>query len=74
MRTLLIRVPKAAQTFVATMVRSIFAQPDAGTVLEQHARIVEQLAERFRPRPSSWPRRRPTCSPSRTSRSSAGAS
>jgi putative transposase len=40
-------VPKAAQSFVATMVRTIFAQPDADTVLEQHARIVDQLATRF---------------------------
>ena len=44
---LLTRVPKSAQSFVATMVRSIFAQPDAETVLEQHARVVAQLEERF---------------------------
>jgi putative transposase len=47
MRNLLTRVPKAAQSFVATMVRTIFAQPDADTVLEQHRRIVEQLETRF---------------------------
>lgn len=47
MRNLLTRVPKAAQSFVATMVRTIFAQPDADTVHEQHARIVEQLQTRF---------------------------
>jgi putative transposase len=47
MRNLLTRVPKSAQSFVATMVRTIFAQPDAATVLEQHARIVEQLQGRF---------------------------
>ena len=47
MRNLLTRVPKTAQGFVATMVRTIFAQPDAATVHEQHARIVEQLATRF---------------------------
>ena len=29
------------------MVRSIFAQPDADTVSEQHARVVAQLEERF---------------------------
>ncbi|OPZ41413.1 MAG: Transposase, Mutator family [Actinobacteria bacterium ADurb.BinA094] len=46
-RNLLTRVPKAAQPAVATMVRSIFAQPDASSVLEQHGRIVEQLGERF---------------------------
>jgi len=47
MRNLLTRVPKSAQSFVATMVRSIFAQPDADTVQEQHARVVLQLEERF---------------------------
>jgi len=47
MRNLLTRVPKSAQSFVATMVRTIFAQPDAATVHEQHARIVDQLATRF---------------------------
>jgi transposase-like protein len=47
MRNLLTRVPKSAQGFVATMVRTIFAQPDADTVHEQHARIVTQLEARF---------------------------
>ena len=47
MRNLLTRVPKTAQSFVATMVRSIFAQPDAETVHEQYRRIVDQLATRF---------------------------
>lgn len=47
MRNLLCKVPKAAQPAAATMVRSIFAQPDATSVREQHARIVTQLFERF---------------------------
>src|SRR5881296_3535271 len=47
MRNLLTRVPKSAQGFVATMVRSIFAQPDADSVLEQHSRIAAQLEGRF---------------------------
>jgi putative transposase len=47
MRNLLTRVPKSAQSFVATMVRTIFAQPDAQTVHEQHRRIVDQLQTRF---------------------------
>src|SRR5438105_8362139 len=47
MRNLLTRVPKRAQSFVATMVRTIFAEPDAATVREQHARIVDQLQARF---------------------------
>ena len=46
-RNLLTRVPKSAQSFVATMVRTIFAQPDAATVHEQKHRIVEQLQARF---------------------------
>jgi putative transposase len=47
MRNLLTRVPKSAQAFVATMVRTIFAQPDAATVYEQHRRIIDQLEQRF---------------------------
>jgi len=46
-RNLLTRVPKAAQPAVATLVRSIFAQPDAASVREQHERVVEQLSQRF---------------------------
>jgi transposase-like protein len=47
MRNLLTRVPKSAQSFIATMVRTIFAQPDADSVREQHRRIVAQLESRF---------------------------
>ena len=47
LRNLLTRVPKSAGPFVATLVRSIFAQPDAGAVHAQFARVVDQLAERF---------------------------
>jgi putative transposase len=47
MRNLLTRVPKSAQSFVATMVRSIFAQPDAESVHDQQVRIVAQLEGRF---------------------------
>jgi putative transposase len=46
-RNLQTRVPKAAQTLVATLVRSIFAQPDTDSVHEQHQRVVAQLEERF---------------------------
>jgi putative transposase len=46
-RNLLARVPKSAGTLVATLVRSIFAQPDQAAVLAQHGRMVEQLEERF---------------------------
>ncbi len=47
MRNLLTRVPKSAQALVATLVRTIFAQPDAEQVWAQHARVVEQLTEKF---------------------------
>lgn len=47
MRNLLTRVPKSLQGLVATLVRSTFAQPDARSVREQHARIIEQLQPRF---------------------------
>ena len=48
MRNLLTRVPKSAQGLVATLVRTIFAQPDATQVHEQFNRVVDQLIARFR--------------------------
>ena len=45
MRNLLTRVPKASQAMVATLVRTIFAQPDATQVWAQHTRVVDQLAD-----------------------------
>ena len=47
MRNLLTRVPRAQQGLVATLVRTIFEQPDAEQVHAQHARVVEQLTDRF---------------------------
>jgi transposase-like protein len=47
MRNLLTRVPKAAQPFVATLVRSVFAQPSGGEAAAQLARVVEQLEEKY---------------------------
>jgi len=47
MRNLLTRVPKSAQDLVATLVRSIFAQPSSEEVWAQHGRVVEQLEACF---------------------------
>jgi transposase-like protein len=47
LRNLLTRVPKSAGPFVATLVRSIFMQPDADAVWAQFHRVIEQLEERF---------------------------
>ena len=47
MRNLLMKVPKSAQGLVATLVRMIFAQPDAELTRAQHARVVEQLEARW---------------------------
>jgi transposase-like protein len=47
MRNLLTRVPKQAQPAVATLVRSIYAQPDHDQVDEQYQRVITQLEERF---------------------------
>jgi transposase-like protein len=47
MTNLLAKVPKSAQAFVATLVRSIFLQPDAESVWERLWVVVQQLEERF---------------------------
>ena len=43
LRNLLAKVPKSSQSMVATMVRTIFAQPDPESVWAQHRRIVDHL-------------------------------
>jgi putative transposase len=47
MTNLLTRVPKVAQQAVATLVRSIFAQPDADSVRSQYRMVVAHLEHRF---------------------------
>lgn len=44
LRNLLTRVPKSAQPWAATLVRTIFDQPAAEQVHAQHARVVDSLA------------------------------
>jgi len=47
MRNVLTQVPKSAQDPVATLIRSIFAQPDRAAVEQQHRAVVTQLEGRF---------------------------
>jgi len=42
-RNLLTKVPKTAQPWVSTLVRTIFEQPDAASVRAQHAQVVKAL-------------------------------
>jgi putative transposase len=46
-RNLLTRVPKSAQPWVSTLVRTIFEQPDAASVRTQHAQVVTALEAKF---------------------------
>ena len=46
-RNLLTRVPKSAQPWVSTLVRTIFEQPDAASVRAQHHQVVTALEEKF---------------------------
>src|SRR5665648_1261730 len=47
MKNILCRVARSAQPFVATLVRTIFAQPSAEEVGAQLARVIDQLESRF---------------------------
>ena len=47
MTNVLSRVPRRAQPWVATMVRTIYQQPSPEEVHAQHARMVGMLDERF---------------------------
>ena len=47
MTNLLTRVPRSAQPWVATMVRTIYQQPSAEEVHSQLEKVVEQLSDRF---------------------------
>jgi hypothetical protein len=47
LRNLLTKVPKSAQPWVATLVRTVFDQPDADAVRAQFARVVETIEAKF---------------------------
>ena len=47
LRNLLTKVPKSAQPWVATLVRTVFDQPDAEAVHAQYARVVEAIESKF---------------------------
>src|SRR5579859_3590272 len=46
-RNLLTRVPKSAQPWVSTLVRTIFEQPDPASVRAQHAQVTAALEAKF---------------------------
>ena len=46
-RNLLTRVPKSAQPWVSTLVRTISGQPDTASVRARHAQVVQALEARF---------------------------
>jgi putative transposase len=46
-RNLATKVPKSAQPWVATLVRTIFEQPDAASVRAQHHQVVTALEAKF---------------------------
>jgi len=47
LRNLLTRVPKSAQPWVATLVRTVFDQPDADAVAAQFERVINAIAAKY---------------------------
>ena len=74
MTNLLTRVPRRAQPWVATMVRTIYQQPSPDEVHAQLDRVTSQLHDRFPRSPLYWTKRDPTSWPSPASHSPTGRS
>src|SRR5450755_2132500 len=72
-RNLATKVPKSAQPWVSTLVRTIFEQPDAASVRAQHHQVVTALERSSRPPPptSTTPARTSWRSPRSPGRSGA---
>ena len=47
LRNLLAKVPKSAQPWVATLVRTVFDQPDADAVSAQYDRVIDTIEAKF---------------------------
>src|SRR5256886_13749179 len=47
LRNLLAKVPKSAQPWVATLVRTVFDQPDADAVAAQYDRVIATIEAKF---------------------------
>jgi transposase-like protein len=73
LRNLLTKVPKSAQPWVATLVRTIFDQPAAEEVAAQHARWSTRWKAGIRRRRPIWTTPRAICWPSPPSPGSCGA-
>ena len=69
---LLTPVPRGAQPWVATMVRTIYQQPSPDEVHAQLDRVTDQLQDRFPRSPLYWTRPAPTSWPSPASLPSTG--
>ena len=72
MTNLLTRVPRRAQPWVATLVRTIYQQPSPQEVHAQLDRVTDQLQNRFPRWPLYWARPDPTSWPSPASHSPTG--
>lgn len=71
-RNLLSQVPKSAQPWVATLLRTVFEQPDTDAVTAQMAHVLDALEAKFPKAAATWTQPSTTCSHSRASRGNSG--